>query len=69
MEIYFEVEGAIFEFKLVPPTVSPSRRINMLLKTGAMQQYNLLGPRQRNWPLCTVIIFVHRTYPKVREVN
>ena len=29
----------------------------------------ILGGRQRNWPLCTVIIFVHRTYPKVHEVN
>ena len=29
----------------------------------------ILGPRQRNWPLCAVIVFGHRTYPNVREVN
>ena len=29
----------------------------------------LLGPRQRNWPLCAVIVFGHRTYPNVCEVN
>ena len=31
--------------------------------------YSILGPRQRNWPLCAVIVFGHRTYPNVSVVN
>ena len=36
---------------------------------GGAQRHGVLGPRQRNWPLCAVIVFGHRTYPNVREVN